>query len=68
MKFEYKILSVSREHLKKETFQSELLEKLNALGDEGWEIISAEGLNDSSMFWHVAETREIIFIFKRSRL
>ena len=67
MKFEYKILSVSREHLKKESFQSDLLEKLNAFGDEGWEMISAEGLNDSSMFWRVAETTEIIFIFKRAR-
>ncbi len=67
MKFEYKILSVSREHMKKESFQTEMLEKFNAYGEDGWEIISAEGMNGSSMLWHVTETTEVIFIFKKSK-
>ncbi len=67
MKFEYKILNVSREHMKRETFQDEMLEKFNAFGEEGWEMIGAEGMNESSIFWRVAETTEVIFIFKRAK-
>ena len=67
MKFEYKILNVSREHMKRETFQDEMQEKFNAFGEEGWEMIGAEGMNESSIFWRVAETTEVIFIFKRAK-
>jgi hypothetical protein len=45
-KFEYKILNISREHLKQENFQEELMEKLNKLGDDSWELISIEGLTE----------------------
>ncbi|MGG9963379.1 DUF4177 domain-containing protein [Ferruginibacter sp. SUN106] len=66
-KFEYKMITVSREHMKKDSFQTEMLDKFNELGNEGWEIISAEGLNGSSILWKVAETTELIFIFKREK-
>ncbi|GAB2817144.1 DUF4177 domain-containing protein [Ferruginibacter profundus] len=66
-KFEYKMITVSREHMKKDSFQTEMLDRFNELGNEGWEIISAEGLNGSSMLWKVAETTELIFIFKREK-
>jgi hypothetical protein len=36
-KFEYKILNISRQHLKRETFQEELISKLNELGELGWD-------------------------------
>jgi len=64
-KFEYKIMDISRAHLKKENFQMELMEKLNALGAQGWELINAEGLNEGSVFWKVGETVDILFFFKR---
>jgi Domain of unknown function (DUF4177) len=66
-KFEYKMITVSREHMKKDSFQTEMLDRFNELGNEGWEIISAEGLNGSSLLWKVAETTELIFIFKREK-
>ncbi len=67
-KFEYKILNISRSHLKKEEFQFELIETLNKLGEESWELINTEGLNEGSIFWKVGETTDILFLFKRRKL
>lgn len=67
-RFEYKILNISREHLKRENFQSELMNTLNNLGDDGWELINAEGLNESSIFWKVGETVDILLFFKRKKV
>ncbi len=64
-KFEYKILNISKTHLKKEGFQTELMATLNGLGAEGWELITAEGLNEGSIFWRVSETVDILLLFKR---
>lgn len=64
-KFEYKILDVSKVKTKKEGFQQELMEKLNKLGSEGWELITIEGMNEGSMFFPVGETVNILFVFKR---
>jgi hypothetical protein len=66
-KFEYKILNISRTHLKRENFQEELMGKLNKLGDESWELISIEGLTEGSIFWQVGETVDILFLFKRKK-
>lgn len=67
-RFEYKILNVSRVYLKKESFQSELMEKLNALGNEGWELITIEGITESPFFGRLVETADLLFIFKRKRI
>ena len=67
-KFEYKILNISRVHLKQEDFQAELMETLNKLGEESWELINAEGLTEGSIFWKVGETVDILFIFKRRKV
>ena len=64
-KFEYKILDISKAHLKKEGFQVELMDTLNNLGAEGWELITAEGLSEGSIFWRVSETVDILLLFKR---
>lgn len=64
-KFEYKILNISRTQLKKEKFQMELMEKLNTVGAEGWELITVEGLNEGSIFWRVSETVDLLFLLKR---
>jgi len=66
-KFEYKILSISRVHLKKKGFQTELMATLNGHGAEGWELISAEGLSEGSIFWKLSETVEILLFFKRRK-
>ena len=44
-----------------------MLEKFNAYGEDGWELVSAEGMNGSSMLWQVGETTEIVFIFKKQK-
>lgn len=64
-KFEYKILNVSREHLKRANFQEELMQTLNDLGEHSWELINVEGLTEGSIFWKVGETVDILFFFKR---
>ncbi len=65
MKFEYKIITVNRQHLKKEAFQIEMLDKFNSLGAIGWELVNAEGIIDASIFWRVGQTKEVLFTFKR---
>ena len=64
-KFEYKILEVSRTKIKRDGFQQELMEKLNELGAEGWELITIEGMNEGSVFFRVSETVVVMFVFKR---
>lgn len=63
--FEYKMLNISRAHLKREKFQVELMEKLNALGAQGWELITIEGLNGYSLVWSQGETVDILFVLKK---
>jgi hypothetical protein len=58
-------LDISKAHLKKEGFQIELMDTLNSLGAEGWELITAEGLSEASIFWRVSETVDILLLFKR---
>jgi hypothetical protein len=54
--------------LKNDGFQTEVMQKLNSLGAAGWELISAEGLNESSIFWKASDTVEILFLLKRKIL
>lgn len=65
MKFEYKIINVSKVHLSKDSFQKELMEKLNLLGSEGWEMVNLEGIQESNIFFQRTYTKEILFVFKR---
>jgi hypothetical protein len=65
MKFEYKILTISTAHLKKETFQAELITKFNELGSLGWELINAEGITEGSIVaiaqWRLSAKAEHFF-------
>lgn len=63
--FEYKIFKVSKAHLAKSNFQSELMATLNDLGKQGWEIISVEGINEGSFFWKSSETVDLLIFLKR---
>jgi hypothetical protein len=65
MKFEYKMLSISTAHLKKETFQTDLITKFNELGKQGWDLVNAEGLTNYSYFSRPGEITELLFVFKR---
>jgi hypothetical protein len=62
-KFEYKVLDVLAKGFfgGKVNFQ-ELADKLNDLGEEGWEVISMEDTN----MWEGA-SRSIIIILKREK-
>ena len=64
-RFEYKIINVSKTYLKRESFQAELMETLNNFGNQGWEIISVEGINEGSVFWRVSETVDLLLFLKR---
>lgn len=66
-KFEYKIISVNRKKLSKTAFQTELVNNMNKYGDEGWELITIEGMAGGSFFERDGYTTEFIFIFKRKR-
>lgn len=50
---------------KKEEFQLNLMEKLDELGAERWELIAIEGMNEGSVFFRVSETVNVLFLFKR---
>ncbi len=65
MKFEYKIINVSKVHLNRDSFQKELMEKLNLLGNESWELVNLEGIQESNIFFQRTYTKEILFVFKR---
>jgi Domain of unknown function (DUF4177) len=52
--FEYKIIAISMAHLRRSSFQIEMLEKFNELGAEGWELVNSEGTPS-----------EILYVFKR---
>ncbi|MBK6977778.1 MAG: DUF4177 domain-containing protein [Cytophagaceae bacterium] len=67
-KFEYKILNISRQHLKREKFQEELIGRLNDLGELGWEVITIEGLTEASLLMQAGHTGEILFILKRKKV
>ncbi len=64
-KFEYKILDVPKKHLVKENYQEELMSMLNKLGEQGWELITAQGLTEGSIFYRFSETTEVLLLFKR---
>lgn len=66
-KFEYKIITVNRNKLSKTAFQTELINNMNNLGNEGWELVTIEGLAGGSLFQREGYTTELIFIFKRKR-
>lgn len=66
-KFEYKIITVNRNKLSKTAFQTELINNMNNLGNEGWELVTIEGLAGGSFFGGYGYTSKLIFIFKRKR-
>ena len=57
--WEYRYISIS------ETQTAQTEDILNKLGAEGWELITAEGLSEGSIFWRVSETVDILLLFKR---
>lgn len=48
MKFEYKIITVSKAHLSHVDFQAELASKFNDWGAEGWDLIKLEAITEGS--------------------
>ena len=67
-KFEYKLLTINVNHLKKEKFQIELDEKFQKWGNEGWELIKMESITSGGMFFHGATTESFFAVFKREKL
>ncbi|MCX8480777.1 MAG: DUF4177 domain-containing protein, partial [Sediminibacterium sp.] len=64
-KFEYKILNINMYSLKKESIQADLMNQLNSLGNEGWEVINMEGIIESGYFLRLTETTKLLIILKR---
>jgi hypothetical protein len=65
MKFEYKIITISRAHLGKEDFQIELSTKFNDWGAQGWDLIKMEPITEGAIMGRGATTTDFIVIFKR---
>ncbi|MCP9770179.1 DUF4177 domain-containing protein [Lacihabitans sp. LS3-19] len=60
-KYEYKVLKTKQEGFWNPEIKSEeLMQKLNALGAEGWEMVSAVDTNK-----HQGITNEVVLFFKR---
>jgi hypothetical protein len=64
-RFEYKILDVAAMQIRRENLQAELMDKLNTLGADGWELIAIEGMTEGSIFSRVSATVDVLFILKR---
>lgn len=62
-KFEYRILDVAAGGFWTNTIDAQALtDKLNELGDEGWEVVSSVDMNR-----HQGQTKGILIMLKRER-
>lgn len=66
-KYEYKMLTVSVAHFRKESFRAELDAKFNAWGDDGWELIKMEPITKGNFFTHGSTTEDFLIVFKREK-
>lgn len=67
-KFEYKLLTISVAHLKKDSFQTELNDQFQDWGDKGWELVKMEPISSASIIFWAANTREFLAVFKREKM
>lgn len=66
-KFEYKILTINASDLGRTSFQTELNTKFQDWGEQGWDLIKMEPLNQGSYFSHGANTKAFLVVFKREK-
>ncbi len=66
-KFEYKILTISVDHLRRENFQSELDKKFQEWGNEGWELVKMEPISSGGLFFQGNNTKEFLAVFKKEK-
>ena len=66
-KFEYKVMTISVAHFRKESFQEELNAKFQAWGEVGWELIKMEPISRGSLFFQGANTEKFLVVFKREK-
>tara|TARA_R110001592_G_scaffold55797_1_gene170525 strand:+ start:1563 stop:1769 length:207 start_codon:yes stop_codon:yes gene_type:complete len=66
-KYEYKLLTISAFHLRKNSFQVELEEKFQGWGDEGWDLVKMEPVNGGSWI-HWGRTSKFLVVFKREKV
>ncbi|NVK65115.1 MAG: DUF4177 domain-containing protein [Flavobacteriales bacterium] len=63
--FEYKLLTISVAHFKKEDFQKEINEKFKNWGEQGWELIKMEPITSGGVVFQ--GTSEFLVVFKREK-
>lgn len=66
-KYEYKLLTISATQLKKSGFQADLDQKFQDFGNDGWELVSMEGVSVGGFLFSSSYTREFIAVFKREK-
>ena len=66
-KFEYKIITISVSHFRKKNFQTELNDKFEKWGNEGWELIKMEAISSGGIIFQGATTEEFLAVFKRDK-
>lgn len=66
-KFEYKLLTINASDLGKSTFQSELNEKFQDWGEQGWDLIKMEPLNQGSHYRNGSNTKAFLVVFKKEK-
>lgn len=67
-KFEYKIITISVSHFKSENFQTELNDKFEKWGNEGWDLIKMEAISTGGVIFQGATTKEFLTVFKRDKI
>lgn len=66
-KFDYKIITISVAHLKKRGFQSELNQRFQEWGDEGWDLVKMEPISSGGVVFQGNNTDEFLAVFKREK-
>ena len=65
--FEYKLLTISVNHLSRSNFRSELSSDFARWGNEGWELVKMEPIVTGGFVFQGANTREFFCVFKREK-
>ena len=64
-RWEYKIVYVSTDRWTRTGLPSDINEKFDKFGDDGWELAGTEAIIRPSWFWSAGKTVGIVGFFKR---
>lgn len=67
-KFEYKIITISADHLRRKSFQAELDDKFQKWDNEGQDLVKMEPITSEGIMLQGATTESFLAVFKREKI